>query len=85
MYYGEQQSCNQPHLKRCVAVEPYVPTTKPPLHIHNHQGGSHGHSKGNALSSGYHHHGGHLNSLEGKAPDKEDNVSISSLNMLIGI
>ena len=79
MYYGEQQACNQHHLKRCVAVEPYVPTTKPPLHIHNHHGGSHGQSGGNTVSSGHHHNGGHLNSFGDKSPDKEDKVSISSL------
>ena len=41
MYYGEQKACSQPHLKRCVAVEPYVPTTKPQVMSTNHHHGDH--------------------------------------------
>ena len=34
MYYGVQKDCNRPHLRRCVAVEPYVPTT-PSTFVHH--------------------------------------------------
>ena len=52
MYYGPQKECGKPHLRRCVAVEPYVPTTPSTSVTQPSVGNSHPHHSSNQHYSG---------------------------------